>query len=90
MGKDKTKDGETAATSKTQDGRWDTWRDNSRDQEARNTTLAQIIAEAAAREVVKGHAHYQAILNEKGVTTLQTSLKISSGSHGFKVMDLFD
>ena len=34
--------------------------------------------------------HYQAILNERGATTLPTSLKISSGSHGFKVMDPFD
>ena len=34
--------------------------------------------------------HYQAILNEKGTATLQTSLKVSLGSHGFKVMDPFD
>ena len=34
--------------------------------------------------------HYQAILNEKGAATLQTSLKISSGSHDFKVMDPFN
>ena len=40
--------------------------------------------------MAKAHAHYQAILNEKGATTLQTSLKVSSGSHGFKVMDPFD
>ena len=90
MGKDKTKDGETAANSKTQDGCRDTWRDHSRDQEARDITLAQTITEAVAREVAKAHAHYQAILNERGTTTLPTSLKISSGSHGFKVMDPFD
>ena len=40
--------------------------------------------------MAKAHAHYQAILNEKGAATLPTSLKISSGSHGFKVMDPFD
>ena len=40
--------------------------------------------------MVKAHAHYQAILNERGAATLPTSLKISSGSHGFKVMDPFD
>ena len=90
MGKDKTKDGETAATSETQDGCWDTRRDHSQDQEARDATLAQTIAEAVTREVAKAHAHYQAILNEKGATTLQTSLKLSSGSHGFKVMDPFN
>ena len=34
--------------------------------------------------------HYQAILNEEGASTLQTSLKISSGANGFKVMDPFN
>ena len=92
MGKDKHKDGETAATSETnpQDGHWDTRRDHSQDQEARDITLAHTIAEAVAREMAKAHAHYQAILNERGAATLPTSLKISSGSHGFKVMDPFD
>ena len=83
MGKDKHKDGETTASSETN-------RDHSRDQEARDTTLAQTIAEAVTREVAKTHADYHAILNEKGTTTLQTSLKLSSGSHGFKVMDPFN
>ena len=50
----------------------------------------QTIAEAVAREMAKSHVQYQAIINEKGTTTLPTSLKISSGSHGFKVMDPFD
>ena len=36
------------------------------------------------------HVHYQAILNETGTATLQTSLKVSSGANGFKVMDPFD
>ena len=90
MGKDKTKDGEIAATSETQDGCRDTWRDHSQDQEARDATLAQTITEAVTREVAKANVHYQAIFSEKGTTTLQTSLKISSGSHGFKVMDPFD
>ena len=90
MGKDKNKNGETAATSETQDGCWDTQRDHSQDQEARDATLAQTITKAVTREVVKAHVHYQAILNEKGTVTLQTSLKVSSGLHGFKVMDPFD
>ena len=92
MGKEKHKDGE-AATSETnnpQDGHWDSQRDHSRDQEARDTTLAQTIAEAVAREVAKAHAHYQLILNAKSTSTLQTSLKISSGANDFKVMDPFD
>ena len=93
MRKDKHKDGETAATSETnnpQDGHWDSRRDHSRDQEARDAALVQTISEAVAREMAKAHAYYQAILNEKGTATLQTSLKVSSGSHGFKVMDPFD
>ena len=93
MGKDKHKDGETAATSKTnnpQDGCRDSWRDHSQDQEARDTTLAQTIAETVTREMAKAHVHYQAILNERGAATLQTSLKLSSESNGFKVMDPFD
>ena len=65
MGKDKHKDGETAATSETnhpQDGCRDSRRDHSQDQEARDAALVQTIAEAVAREVAKAHVHYQAIL----------------------------
>ena len=38
----------------------------------------------------KAHAHDQTILNERGAATLQTSLKVSLGANGFKVMDPFD
>ena len=89
IGKDKTKDGETTA-SETQDGHRDAQRDHSQDQEARDTALVQTITEAVAREMAKAHMYYQAILNERGTTTLPTSLKISSGSHGFKVIDPFN
>ena len=101
MGKDKAKDkehqdGETAA-SKTitspwdahQDTCWDTW-DLSQHCKAWDAALAKTITEAVAREVAKAHAHYQAILNERGTATLQTNLKVSSGANGFKVMDPFD
>ena len=98
MGKDKNKDkehhdGEAAATSKT-NSPWHACRDScqdlSRDCEARDATLAQTITEAVAREMAKAHVYYQAILNERGAATLQTSLKVSSGANGFKVMDPFD
>ena len=92
MGKDKHKDGE-AATSETnspQDGHQDSQRDHSQDQETKDAALAQTIAEAVTREIAKAHVHYQAILNEKSTSTLQTSLKISSGANGFKVIDPFD
>ena len=97
MGKDKNKDkdhhdGETTAsrTNSPWDGHWDSWRDLSQDREARDATLVQTITEAVAREMAKAHVHYQAILNEKGTATLQTSLKVSSGANGFKVMDPFN
>ena len=98
MGKDKNKDKEhhdeeTAATSETNspwDAHPDSCQDLSQDWEARDTTLVQTIAEAVAREMAKAHVHYQAILNERGVGTLPTSLKVSSGANGFKVMDPFD
>ena len=37
--------------------------------------------------MAKAHVHYQAILNERDTATIQTSLKVSSGANGFKVMD---
>ena len=40
--------------------------------------------------MAKAHAHYQAIVNERGAATLQTSLKVSSGANGFKVMNPFN
>ena len=61
--KDKTRDGDAATSTQTN-------RDHSRDQEARDATLAktiaqavaretQAIAEVFAREMAKAHAHYQ-------------------------------
>ena len=68
----------------------ETPQDLSWDCEAWDAALAQTITETVAREMAKAHAHYQAILNERGTATLQTSLKVSSGANGFKVMDPFD
>ena len=95
MGKDKTKDGN--ATTSTE-----TYRDHSRDWEAaRDTTLAKTIAKAVAREtqsitevfareMVKAHAQYQEAIKENCTAALPTTLKVTSGSDGFRVMDLFD
>ena len=55
-----------------------------------DVALAKTITKAVTRGMAKAHAHYQAILNERGTATLQTSLKVSSGANGFKVMDPFD
>ena len=65
-------------------------RDLSQEREARDTTLAKQVAEAVTREMAKAHAHYQALLNERSTAVIPTSLKVTSGANGFKVMDSFD
>ena len=40
--------------------------------------------------MAKAQAHYQALLNERGAAAMATSLKMTSGALGFKVMDPFD
>ena len=92
MAKDKEQDRKTTA-SKTITSPRDTHqsnRDLSRDRDARDAALAKTITKAVAREMAKAHAHYQALLNERGTATIQTSLKVTSGANGFKVMDPFD
>ena len=65
-------------------------RDLSQERETREATLAKQVAEAIAREMAKAHAHYQALLNERGAAAMPTSLKMTSGALGFKIMDPFD
>ena len=94
MAKDKTKDGDATTSSETN-------RDHSRDQEARDTTLAKTIAEAVAREtqtiaevfareMAKAQVQYQAAIKESHAPTLPSILKVTSGSNGFRIMDPFD
>ena len=40
--------------------------------------------------MAKAHAQYQATVNENCTPALPTSLKITSGSNGFRIMDPFD
>ena len=40
--------------------------------------------------MAKAHAHYQALLNDRSAAVIPTSLKVTSGANGFKVMDSFD
>ena len=87
--KDKEQDMETAA-SETITSPWDACqsnRDLSQDRNAQDAALAKTIAEAVAREMAKAQVHYEALLNDRGTATIQTSLKVSSGANGFKVMD---
>ena len=94
MGKDKTKDRDAATSTKTN-------RDHSWDWEARDTVLAKTIAEAVAREtqsiaevfareMTKAHEQYQDFIKESHTPTLLTTLKVTSGSNGFRIMDPFD
>ena len=94
MGKDRNKenDGESAFA-KSITSPWDachTNRDLSWEREAWDTALAKTIVKAVAREMAKAHAHYQALLNERSTTVIPTSLKVTSRTNGFKVMDPFD
>ena len=94
MGKDKTRDWDAATSSRTN-------RDRSQDQEARDATLARTIAEAVTietqtitevftREMAKAHVQYQATIKENHTPTLPSTLKVTSGSNGFRIMDPFD
>ena len=40
--------------------------------------------------MAKAHAQYQALLNDRGAAAIPTSLKVTSGANGFKVMDPSD
>ena len=89
--KDKTRDGDAAAKN----------RDHSWDQEARDAVLAKTITKAVAREthsiaevftrqMEKAHVQYQDLLKESCTAALPATLKVTSGSDGFRVMDPFD
>ena len=90
--KDKTRDGDAAAEN----------RDHSRDWEAaRDAALARTIAKAVAREtqsiaevftrqMERAHVQYQDLLKETHAAALPTTLKVTSASDGFKIMDPFD
>ena len=92
--KDKTRDGDAATSTEIN-------RDHSQDQEARDATLVKTIAEAVAREtqsitevfareMTKAHVQYQDFIKESLASTLPTTLKVTSGSNGFRIMDPFD
>ena len=92
IGKDKSKDkehqdGETATSAESITSPQDICqfnRDHSQDREARDATLAKTITEAVTREMAKAHAQYQALLNDRSVAVIPTSLKVTSGANGFK------
>ena len=50
----------------------------------------QSIAEAFTRQMEKAHAQYQELLKETRAQALPPTLKVTSGTDGFRVMDPFD
>ena len=50
----------------------------------------QSIAEAFTRQMEKAHAQYQDLLKETRAASLPTTLKVTSATDGFRVMDPFD
>ena len=64
--------------------------DLSQERGARDAALAKTITEAVAREMAKTHMQYQALLNDRSAAVIPTSLEVTSGANGFKVMDPFD
>ena len=64
-------------------------RDLSQEREARDAALAKQVVKDIAREMAKGHTHYQALLNERGTAKMPINLKMTSGALGFKVSDPF-
>ena len=64
--------------------------DLSQEREAQDAAQAKQVVEAIAREMVKAHRHYQALLNERSKAVIPNSLKVTSGASGFKVMNPFD
>ena len=50
----------------------------------------QTITEVVAREMAKAHVQYQANINENRAPTLLTTLKVTSGSNGFRIIDPFN
>ena len=65
-------------------------RDLSQEREARYATIVKQVAETAAREMIMAHVQYTAMFNEMHAPAIPTTLKITSGVNGFKVMDPFD
>ena len=50
----------------------------------------QSMAEAFTRQMEKAHVQYQDLLKESCAATLPTTLKVTSSTDGFRVMDPFD
>ena len=94
MGKDRSKD-ENAATENREN------KDHSRNQDASQVSLAKTIAEAVAqqtqaiadvfqRQMEETRAQYEELLKASHAQNFTSTLKVTSSTDGFRVMDPFD
>ena len=101
MGKDKTRDENTAASNNTKDRDQESRNANSRDQDTRDISLAKTIAEAVAqqtqaiadvfqRQMEETRAQYEELLKASCAQNFTSTLKVTSSTDGFRVMDPFD
>ena len=101
MGKDKTRDENAAASSNAKDRDQESRNANSQDQDTRDTSLARAIAEAVAqqtqaiadvfqRQMDETWAQYEELFKASCAQNFTSTLKVTSSTDGFRVMDPFD
>ena len=94
----RSKDENAAASNNTKDRDQES---NSRDQDTRDTSLAKAIAEAVAqqtqaiadvfqRQMEETQAQYEELFKASRAQNLSSTLKVTSSTNGFRVMDAFD
>ena len=94
----RSKDENAAASNNTKDRDQES---NSRDQDTRDTSLAKAIAEAVAqqtqaiadvfqRQMEETRVQYEELFKASRAQNLSSTLKVTSGTNGFRVMDAFD
>ena len=94
----RSKDENAAASNNTKDRDQES---NSRDQDTRDTSLAKAIAEAVAqqtqaiadvfqRQMEETRAQYEELFKASHAQNFTSTLKVTSSTDGFKVMDAFD
>ena len=94
----RSKDDNAAASNNTKDRDQES---NSRDQDTQDTSLAKAIAEAVAqqtqaiadvfqRQMEETRAQYEELFKASRAQNLSSTLKVTSGTNGFRVMDAFD
>ena len=94
----RSKDKNAAASNNTKDRDQES---NSRDQDTRDTSLAKAIAEAVAqqtqaiadvfqRQMEETQVQYEDLFKASCTQNLSSTLKVTSGTNGFRVMDAFD